>query len=573
MKKPRRRSCSFSLYALLALLVSLAGVAAYTAYDNQRLIVVEHELTLPRLPASFDGFRILLISDMHGAAFGERQARLVSAINRLDYDMIAFAGDMSDSLDGTADPASLQAVLDLLDGLTDKTYIFWVDGNWGPYALESAAGSFGEIPTDFGDQLQARGVRLLALPFPRPTVFGNTNLAFVLFLLVIWLLRVTLRQSALPRSSPTHAPLVALFVCYVLSFYNVEPANVGASLMKFGLMVGCWLMFVVIAGNLRTRRDFERVLAFHAVSLFLVCLVAVWELTHPGVNVSVFLYTPLETFKADASLTNIRVGSVFSDFELLCEYCALNSLLVLFLFARARSLLTRLAYGGLLVFVVFVLFTTVTRGGFIALGVGIVYLMWTVRRRLTFVGVTVTLAAVVLGAVAMNTYVATSTQSGDLFERLFASEVQGLIPDSRAKVWPEAWARIFQHPLIGHGPLYTVLSGARIFHWPHSLFLFVANNIGFVGLAVFAWLLWTLFRLTRPLTDDLRGGDYVESYLIVARTQMVVFLVDEIKIEYLRNMTYQFQVWLMFGLMAAASLSCRARLAPAAAGERQETRP
>jgi O-antigen ligase len=418
------------------------------------------------------------------------------------------------------------------------------------------------------DMATAIGVLVLALPFPRPTVFGNTNLAFVLLLLIIWLLRITLKQSAMPRSSPMHAPLVALFVCYVVSFYNVEPANVGASLMKFGLMVGCWLMFVVVASNVRTQRDFERVLVFHAVSVFLVCLVAVWELTHPGANVSEFLYTPLKSFEADASLTNIRVGSVFSDFELLCEYCALNALLVLFLFLRSRSLLTRLAHGGLLVFVVFVLFTTVTRGGLIALAVGAVYLMWALRRRLTFVGVTVSLALVVVGAVAMNAYVASSTQSGDLFERLFASEIQGLIPDSRAKVWPEAWARIFQHPLIGHGPLYTVLSGARIFHWPHSLPLFIANNIGFIGLAVFAWLLWTLFRLTRPVTDDLRNGDYVESYLIVARTQMVVFLVDEIKIEYLRNEVYQFQVWLLFALMVAAHQIARARRAHGPAGGR-----
>ena len=83
----------------------------------------------------------------------------------------------------------------------------------------------------------------------------------------------------------------------------------------------------------------------------------------------------------------------------------------------------------------------------------------------------------------------------------------------------------------------------------------------------------TLSLVPVPVTDDLRNGDYVASYLLIARAQMVVFLVDEIKVEYLRNMTYQFQVWLMFGLMAAASLSCRARLAPAAAGERQETRP
>lgn len=414
------------------------------------------------------------------------------------------------------------------------------------------------------DLATAIGVLALALPFPRPTVFGNTNLAFVLLLLVIWLLRVTLSRSSPPRSSPVHVPLLAVFVCYVVSFYNIAPADLGPGLMKFGLMVGSWLMFVVVAGNLRTPRDLERVLVFQAISVFSVCLVAVYEVTHPGVNMARFLYTPLESFQTDTSLTNIRVGSVFSDFELLCEYCALNSLLAMFLFVRARSLIPRLAFGGLLVFVVFVLFTTVTRGGIVALAVGAVYLLWTIRRRLTFVGVTVALAVVVVGAIAMNGYVASSTQSGDLFERLFTSEVQGLVPDSRAEVWPEAWARIFEHPLLGHGPLYTVISGTRIFHWPHSLYLYIANNIGFIGLAVFVWLLWTLFRLTRPVTDDLKGEDYVGSYLLIARAQMVVFLVDEIKIEYLRNENYQFQIWFMFALAAAAGQIARARQAPAA---------
>jgi hypothetical protein len=217
MKKPRRRTCACFLYALLALLLSLAGAAAYTAYDNQRFIVVEHELTLPRLPASFDGFRILLISDMHGSTFGERQERLVNAINRLDYDLIAFAGDMGNSLYGTADPASPQAVLDLLDGLTDKTYVFWVDGNWGPYALDSAAGSFGEIPTSFGAQLQARGVRLLALPFAIPRGADRLWITPRLSEAVFEWDRQTFEALDYPQFEPAHAKAVQAYQALRLS--------------------------------------------------------------------------------------------------------------------------------------------------------------------------------------------------------------------------------------------------------------------------------------------------------------------------------------------------------------------
>ena len=91
--------------------------------------------------------------------------------------------------------------------------------------------------------------------------------------------------------------------------------------------------------------------------------------------------------------------------------------------------------------------------------------------------------------------------------------------------------------------------------WPHCLYLYVANNVGFIGIAVFLWLFWTLMRMSRPRTDDLRHGDFVNSYLIVADIQLVVFLIDETKIEYLRNDNYQFQVWLMFALTPPPSRS------------------
>ena len=52
---------------------------------------------------------------------------------------------------------------------------------------------------DLAGQLLARipglGVLVMTLPYPRGTAFGNTNLALILILLVIWLLRVTQRQS------------------------------------------------------------------------------------------------------------------------------------------------------------------------------------------------------------------------------------------------------------------------------------------------------------------------------------------------------------------------------------------
>lgn len=419
------------------------------------------------------------------------------------------------------------------------------------------------------DMVSGLGVMVLALPFPRHTVFGSTNLAFVLLVLVLWLLRVTQRQTAPPRRTPLDAPVVALFIAYVVSFYNITSSyNLTQALIRMELIAASLLMFFLITNNLQSERDLRRLLNFQAVSVLLVCLLAVYEVTHPGQTFIPGWIGFRETHGTEFDTRNVRVGSILYDFELLSEYCALNGLLVLFLLLRAESTSRRVAYGLLLFLVVFVLFTTVTRGAFIALGVGALYLLWVVRRRVSFVTLVTVITVLLVGFLAMNFYVSNFTRSGDVLERLGGTTfVGGWMPDSRAEAWTGAWERTLEHPLIGHGPYYSPRTGTRVWFWPHCLYLFVANNVGFIGLGIFLWLLWTLFRISRPSTDDVRHGGFAQSFLIIGHVQLLVFIVDQIKIEYLRNPIYSFQVWVMFSLIVAAyQISRRApQLAPAGA--------
>ena len=130
----------------------------------------------------------------------------------------------------------------------------------------------------------------------------------------------------------------------------------------------------------------------------------------------------------------------------------------------------------------------------------------------------------------------------------------GWMPDSRAGAWTDAWTRAWEHPLIGHGPYYSAERGGQKFwYWPHNLYLYIANNAGFVGLGIFLMLLASFWKISKSRVTDLRDPDYVEAYLFVVRAQLVFFMVDQFKIEYWRNPTYQFQVWLMFAFWVAAA--------------------
>jgi O-antigen ligase/polysaccharide polymerase Wzy-like membrane protein len=412
------------------------------------------------------------------------------------------------------------------------------------------------------------GVLVMALPFPRGTTFGNTNLALILMLAVIWLLRISQRESALPRRTPLDAPMAALLLCYVLSFYNVsEMTNLKYGLANFELFVGCLLTFVLIVNSVRTRRDLELLHLFQIASAVSLFVLAVYELNHPGAMFIRGWLDFTQTTGTEFNTKNVRVGSSFRDYELLSEFCVITLGLVVFRLVRARSFGARAAYIGVMLLNVFVLFTTVTRGAIIAGGIGMVLLLWMIRRRLRVVPFTIVTGGATAGLLALEWYVSHYTRSGDIFTRLMATQVvNGWMPDSRADVWPNAWARALVHPLLGQGPYYGVMKGYALF-WPHCVYLYYANILGFTGLAVFLWLLWKLWKATRPTVDQMTDPDYAEAFKLVARTQLVVFAVNEVKIDYLRNPIYQFVVWVMFASWVAAELVTRHEALPAPAAE------
>ncbi len=412
------------------------------------------------------------------------------------------------------------------------------------------------------------GVLLLALPFPRGTVFGSTSLAFILILFVIWLLRLSQRRAALPERTPVDVPIVGLLVSYIVSCYNLRNATeVYAALTNFQLFVACLLLFYVIVNNVRRTEDLKRFHQFQVASLVTVMLLGLWELSHPG---QVFIpgWIDFSTIAGAVEsygieLHQTRVGGPFFDYELMCEYCALSFVLLIFLIAQARSATRKGVLTALLLVTGFLMFTTVTRGGFVALGLGLVYLGWLVRKRVNFVPLTILLVAGVVFFFGTNYYVSHFTASGDLVSRLGGTKFVGWMPETRAVTWPQAWERMMTHPILGHGPVFSARIGTQSYFWPHDLYLFVGNLVGLVGLSFFLAMLAIFWIITRQSTDRLDDPNYAKAFLIVAHVQLATFLLDEVKIEYLRNPIYQFQIWVMFASMVAGYMITRRERAAA----------
>ena len=118
-------------------------------YGPKRLVVREETLAFKDLPASFDGYRIVHLSDLHvgGYAASGMMEKLVSTVNGLDADMIAFTGDLVNSSPSELDTAVTAALL----SMRARDGVFSVVGNhdyceYHDYSTaDGAARAFAEV--------------------------------------------------------------------------------------------------------------------------------------------------------------------------------------------------------------------------------------------------------------------------------------------------------------------------------------------------------------------------------------------------------------------------------------------
>lgn len=86
----------------ITLLLTLACLFIWS--QNEWLTTTEITLSSDQIPRSFDGFRILQISDLHNHRFGKNQSRLLQAIESADADLILVTGDTIDRRRFNLDP-------------------------------------------------------------------------------------------------------------------------------------------------------------------------------------------------------------------------------------------------------------------------------------------------------------------------------------------------------------------------------------------------------------------------------------------------------------------------------------
>lgn len=128
---PARRAAMGKIIAgaTTTAVMGLSGISLVKA--ARKPVVKKISITLPKLPASFEGLKIVQISDLHvGITVGGRWLQSqVERINNLNPDIVAITGDLTDGL-----PAKLKKQIAPLRNLKPRLGSFFVTGNHEYYS-------------------------------------------------------------------------------------------------------------------------------------------------------------------------------------------------------------------------------------------------------------------------------------------------------------------------------------------------------------------------------------------------------------------------------------------------------
>jgi hypothetical protein len=413
-------------------------------------------------------------------------------------------------------------------------------------------------------------ILLVFIPFqPISSRYGNINEFLVLAVAGMYFFRG--RLKLLPLSTAVGLIMFA----YVLSITQALPGTlidhwiyVLAVFSNFALL---WLVYNFI----RREGDWQTILKILAVINVLILAYCAIQVSF-GVERFTFLQSAELAFNAaDVGMigNTQRLTGPFDGTALIADYLAIQILIWGYFLIHVKEKRPRILVSVLIALNCGFLIATGNRGGIVALAVGSLCYLFLFRKELGLRRFVTISASAVLLFVAVSPFVIQYTEFNVLFERLANTEFErGFIPDSRAG-WVHIWDQVIEKPFAGHGPRLGIF-GYQQMPYPHNLFMFLFYTLGTVGFAAytyFFWKIWRRFSQARRyrIRDKFLSGTPRLGMLI-----LVVFVVSEMRIEFMRFFTHDFQqyIYMLLGMFLAFSDMVRIEALQSRAAEKKVRR-
>jgi hypothetical protein len=400
------------------------------------------------------------------------------------------------------------------------------------------------------ERLLAFTIAVSPLPLYMQGLHASLVLGLVAAVWLAWLGSRGMASQELGSSSGFGIALVAVLLTALLAFARGQSGRTGSDLAALGTLLVGMALFVACLLILRTPAAVRRAFVALCVGGALVFMVAMVQLLFPSVHIPGLLTSAGSVQVAESGVAqNLRVGGPIGDYELFAELLGLVGTAAVF-FGLRSSGSARLGWLALLLCTMIGVATTSTRSGFVILVLGATACI-VADRRTTGRARRTLIAVLVLGLVALPIIRELQARlgTGYLFARLSAHSHGGglLYVLDRATVW-----RIFLDHLpsrgdlfLGSGPAFDYAGWGT---YPHSLPLTLVFTVGILGAAAFYGLLLLIEVRCLVAWRSARSP-----YALLGAILVGLFAINEIKIEYVRAFNYEWFVWGMLGIAAAAS--------------------
>jgi uncharacterized protein len=128
-------------------LLVLAALISFSYYHNNFISITKVNVISKKIPQSFNGFKVVHLSDLHNKMFGKNQSNLIKLINKAKPDIIVITGDLVDSRRYNEEKSMI-----LINKLVGSYPVYYVTGNH-----EWRSGKYSSLE----EKLNKAGVKIL----------------------------------------------------------------------------------------------------------------------------------------------------------------------------------------------------------------------------------------------------------------------------------------------------------------------------------------------------------------------------------------------------------------------------
>ncbi len=378
------------------------------------------------------------------------------------------------------------------------------------------------------------------------------------------------RVAGRRRITSTDAAIALVLLASALSLAASPSRELGIGLQRLVVLGGGIAWYYSIVVLIDSDERISRALILFAVSGLFVAVFSLLQVVLPAFTLPGFINSQASVVRADVVAINLRASGPIGDYELSAEYLTLAGLVQFYLLMNGRGL-ARVIFIPMLLVTLIAILSTGTRSALILGAVGGIVLLGATIRRLRITGAIGVLAAFLVVAAVVPPVVQT-LQSQDsaafaidrLLIGLNGGIASGMIP--RFDLWASDLATI-RDPvqlLIGDGLGYDFFG--RLVSYPHSLPVSLLLSVGLAGLI--AWILVAV-SLGRRLWGRIRRAD--RKAALLALVLLGVLVVDQLKVELIRQPHYEFAVLGLLGLLSSIATVSSPREADS--GDPQTTEP